>query len=307
MTKQYYYLSIIDLIIPEGATYEQTDAAINRFIDGIPPLVWQLSDGIEKGNFDNFADIIRQTLPLIMDINAKVLENDARLIMRRIELTGYPSALVSTFISNLMTLSLKMQKAQNQEGEIEHVKNVEAHAEIIHALTSFMTLIICGDYAEAKNMINNIMVFDQDTVFIFDKLITLMLNNDYDEAKFVANDLKERHVKAIQQLAGSSFATKVLAVDDMPESLSFVSNVLKDHYKVFRATSGKVALKILEAQSIDLFILDIDMPEMDGYELAKTIRKMRGYKDKPIIFLTGNSTRDHIAKAMQAGGNDFVV
>jgi len=309
MNKQYYFLSITDLIIPKTAPYEETHAAINRFIDSIPPLVEKLADKIARGDFHNFTEIINdQVLPLIVDVNARVLEADAKVILRRIERTGFPSTLMSTFMSNLMTLSLKMQKAQNYGDEIEHVNSMQAHAEIIHALSSFITLIICGDFAEAQNMITEIRVFDEETVFMFDKLFTLTkVYHNYDEAKDVANELKEKHLEAIRRSAGDNSSMKVLAVDDMAESLSFVSNVLKDYFKVFRATSGKTALKVIEVQNIDLFILDIDMPEMNGYELAKKIRSNAAYAKTPIIFLTGNSTRDHITKAIQAGGNDFVI
>jgi len=311
MNKQHYYLAITELIIPETAPYEETHAAINRFIDGIPILVKKIEDIRESGRFsDNsseLVDIINQTLPLISDVNAKVLEMDAKLIMRRIERTGYPSGLLIAFTSNLMALSLKIQRAQNFGEEIEHARKMEDHLEIIHALSSFLTLLILGNYKEAHNMLNEIMVFDEDTLFVFDKLIGLLLTQQYEEAKSVALDLKEKHNKAIEQSVGKSFVLKILAVDDMPESLSFIGNALKDHYKIFRATNGKTALKIIQTHNIDLFVLDIDMPEMDGYELATKIRSTSGYAKTPIIFLTGNSTREHISKAIQVGGNDFIV
>jgi len=96
-------------------------------------------------------------------------------------------------------------------------------------------------------------------------------------------------------------------VDDSPEILSFISNILKDHYRIFCVANGKTALKVMEAQNPDLFILDIDMPEMDGYELAGIIRADAGHALTPLIFLTGNSTREHVLKAIQAGANDFLV
>ena len=307
MNRQYYYLGIADLIIPKTAPYEETHAAINRFIDGIPGLIEMLENKIGRGDFKNFEENINCILPLINDVNARVLEADAKLIVRRMELTGYPSALVRQFISNLMTLSLKMQKAQNYGDEIEHITNLETHTEIVQTLSSFISLVSNGDFAEAKGMIADMMVFDQETIFAFDGLLTLMINNDYDEAASVAGSLREKHTGAIREAAGENFTVNILAVDDMPESLAFVSNVLKDHFKVFRVTSGETALKVIKTQKIDLFVLDVSMPEMDGYELAEAIRGTPGYEVTPIIFLTGNSSRDHVIRAMQAGGNDFVI
>jgi DNA-binding response OmpR family regulator len=71
--------------------------------------------------------------------------------------------------------------------------------------------------------------------------------------------------------------------------------------------SGKAALKVLETQKPDLFILDIDMPEIDGFELAKTIRSKTDFKQTPLIFLTGNSSRERITMAMSIGCDDFIV
>jgi len=307
MSKQPYFLGMSELILPQSAPYEETHAAINRFIDFMPSLVEELSKNMERGEYSNLKEVMVRVLPLVSDVNAKVLEADSKLIIRRIELTGYPSVLIRSFITNLLSLSVKMQNAQNHEGEIEHMKKVEAHADIIHAMSSFITLVICRDYTEAYNLIDGIKVFDHETLFVFDELLTLLVTKDYDKAKNVASDLKEKHIKAIKQSAGSHFGINVLAVDDMPESLSFVSSVLKNHFKVFRVTNGKTALKVLETQRIDLFILDIDMPEMNGFELAERIRGTSGYGDTPIIFLTGNSSREHITMAMQVGGNDFVI
>ena len=99
---------------------------------------------------------------------------------------------------------------------------------------------------------------------------------------------------------------KVLAVDDA----SFFLNTLKaflaeTQFKVTCVTSGATALRYLASHTPDLFILDIEMPEMDGYELAKEIKK-RGFK-APIIFLTGNASKEYVMKAIKSGGVDFIV
>jgi CheY-like chemotaxis protein len=98
----------------------------------------------------------------------------------------------------------------------------------------------------------------------------------------------------------------ILAVDDQSISLSTLKSFLKDTpYKLTCTASGEDALNFLRNNYPDLFILDIMMPAMDGYELAEKIRKS-GQK-APIIFLTGNATRDSVLKAILAGGVDFIV
>jgi CheY-like chemotaxis protein len=82
---------------------------------------------------------------------------------------------------------------------------------------------------------------------------------------------------------------------------------LKKHYQVIAVPSGKAALAVIITQKPNLFILDIDMPDMDGYELARRIRSNSNFTNTPLIFLTGNSSREHITKAMEVGCNDFIV
>ncbi|MCL2719384.1 MAG: response regulator [Lachnospiraceae bacterium] len=98
----------------------------------------------------------------------------------------------------------------------------------------------------------------------------------------------------------------ILAVDDASFFLSALKAFLDGtKYKVTCLTSGATALRYLLKNTPDLFLLDIEMPEMDGYELAQKI-KTQGFT-APIIFLTGNASKEYVAKAIKAGGVDFIV
>jgi CheY-like chemotaxis protein len=98
----------------------------------------------------------------------------------------------------------------------------------------------------------------------------------------------------------------ILAVDDTPFFLTTLKKILQEaDYKLICVTSGSDALKSLEKHHLDLFLLDIEMPEMNGYELAAQIKK-RGEKS-PIVFLTGNAKRENVVKAVEAGAADFIV
>jgi len=305
--KQYYYMGIAELLIPKDLPFEEVHTALNRFIDALPLLADELSENIRLMEYKTLAETLETALPLITDIYAKLLEADLNLILRRIERTGYPSELIATFIANLMTLSIKLQKAQFYGDEIMHIRNVEVFTDIVHTLTSFITLLDEGDFKEAHKVISDMNVFDDETAFAFDRILSATVTKDYDEARALALEFKESQLKVLQHYAGSNYSLKVLAVDDMPESLSFISNVLKNHFKIFRVTNGKTALKVLNTQKIDLIILDIDMPEMSGIELAAEIRRIPAYTKVPIIFLSGNSTRECVAKAKQVGAVDYLI
>ncbi|MDR2730944.1 MAG: response regulator [Treponema sp.] len=98
----------------------------------------------------------------------------------------------------------------------------------------------------------------------------------------------------------------ILAVDDTPFFLTTLKNILQDtEYKLICVTSGGDALKFLEKHHPDLLLLDIEMPEMNGYELVANIRKS-GEKAR-IIFLTGNAKRENVVRAVEAGAADFIV
>jgi len=98
----------------------------------------------------------------------------------------------------------------------------------------------------------------------------------------------------------------ILAVDDLPFFLNNISAMLNNSgYKVTCINSGKAALNYLKNHRPDLFLLDIEMPGMDGYELARGIRES-GHT-APIIFLTGNARKDSVIKALRAGAVDFIV
>jgi two-component system sensor histidine kinase/response regulator len=93
----------------------------------------------------------------------------------------------------------------------------------------------------------------------------------------------------------------------MPEILSFVNNALKEFYKIIAVPDGATALEVIAQQKPNLFLFDIDMPDMDGFELAERIKAMPEHANTPLIFLTGNSSREYISKATSLGCNDFLV
>lgn len=98
----------------------------------------------------------------------------------------------------------------------------------------------------------------------------------------------------------------VMAVDDVPIILDNIKAIVSGAgYKFIGVTSGYAALNFLTRQSPDLFILDVEMPLIDGYDLAAKIRELG--QTAPIIFLTGNATKEYVLKAMQAGAADFMV
>ena len=100
----------------------------------------------------------------------------------------------------------------------------------------------------------------------------------------------------------------ILIVDDNSNNLKVVAGVLKEEgYNLRMAKSGKQALGVLSKTIPDLILLDIQMPEMDGFETCLKIKENELLSSIPIIFLTANTDSKSISRAFEVGGVDFVT
>ncbi|MDD6305715.1 MAG: response regulator [Clostridiales bacterium] len=99
----------------------------------------------------------------------------------------------------------------------------------------------------------------------------------------------------------------VLIIDDDVTNIKTAQDILQDEYKVATATSGKVAFKILEKMTPDLILLDINMPEMDGFEVLEELKKKKETRKIPVIFLTAEQSAEVENRALAAGAKDFVA
>jgi putative two-component system response regulator len=99
----------------------------------------------------------------------------------------------------------------------------------------------------------------------------------------------------------------VFIVDDSDTSLSIAKKALENQYRVLTMSSGARMLKFLEKIIPDLIILDIQMPEMDGFEAIKILKSRPLYAQIPVIFLTSSSDSDIEAKGFELGAVDFIL
>lgn len=102
---------------------------------------------------------------------------------------------------------------------------------------------------------------------------------------------------------------KIVAVDDSGIILKMLTKVLGEKYEVHAFSTGKRALQFLKEKDRkpDLIILDIDMPEINGYEMLQMIKEKDHLENVPVIFLTSNSDKSHVVKAVAGGAKDYVV
>ncbi|MCI5750873.1 MAG: response regulator [Oscillospiraceae bacterium] len=98
----------------------------------------------------------------------------------------------------------------------------------------------------------------------------------------------------------------LLIIDDNKINLSAAKNALAGNYKITAVTSGTQALRFLEHNTCDLILLDINMPEMDGFEVMGRIRSNPELSDIPIIFLTSDNDPQTESRCLEAGAMDFI-
>ena len=102
--------------------------------------------------------------------------------------------------------------------------------------------------------------------------------------------------------------TEILVVDDLPDNLKLLANILRARgYRVRPATSGQLALRSASLKPPDLVLLDIKMPDMEGYEVCRILKSDAGTADVPVIFISAlDETRDKV-RGFEAGGVDFIT
>lgn len=98
---------------------------------------------------------------------------------------------------------------------------------------------------------------------------------------------------------------KIMIVDDDPVILEMITDLLlSENYEVIAVQNGEKALSYLETSSVDLLILDVMMPKMNGWELAAFVNK---FLDIPILFLTAKGTLEDKVKGFALGADDYLV
>jgi two-component system, sensor histidine kinase and response regulator len=100
----------------------------------------------------------------------------------------------------------------------------------------------------------------------------------------------------------------VLIVDDVPKNIQLLGSILKEEsYELEFATSGKEALEWLDSKQFDLVLLDIMMPEMDGFEVCRRIKENPSTREISVIFLTAKADFQSIIQGFEAGAVDYIT
>ena len=221
------------------------------------------------------------------------------------EMAQYEQLLI-TFIENYPEGEQKIKTALE-------AKDKESLAANLEEMCVTLEKIEAGDIAsECREFISALKNFDYEYEKI-EAFVTAflgsaaMLSIDIQMAKYLGKQTQIAYIEKKKENTAprNPEGKTILAVDDAAISLTMLKKCLQgEPYKLICISSGESALQFLKNNDPDPFILDIEMPKMNGYELAAKIKE-NGHK-APIIFLTGNVTKGYLMKALQAGASDFI-
>ena len=104
----------------------------------------------------------------------------------------------------------------------------------------------------------------------------------------------------------SSMKNSVLIVDDEKSNILYLNNILGADYEIYTSKDGRGAIELANEFLPDLILLDIIMPDMDGYEVFNALRASDKTKGIPIVFITGLSDSDNESKGLALGAEDYI-
>lgn len=99
----------------------------------------------------------------------------------------------------------------------------------------------------------------------------------------------------------------ILAVDDSVQDLKLIINMLKEKFIVLFARDGRKAINIARSEQPDIILLDVLMPDMNGFEICRKLKEAEQTRHIPVIFLSANTDEDIEASGFEIGGEDFIA
>jgi CheY-like chemotaxis protein len=254
--------------------------SLNKFIDDFPAHVNKLRQVIDVKSYNMLAINLADIADLLDGIFALDFAKEARTFITKLKTAGAnvdhdtTEAFVEKFILNVSTLSIDIQMAANRQRAV--VAPEPASAKASQKRSSVPTIFTAGLEDKGSGYTSS------------DSSVT------------------PSGAPVIFTAGSSKDSGGILAVDNAVMYLNTLKKLLKDtSYKVHCVESGPAALDYIKTSRPGLFLLDIEMPHMNGYELAKKIRDA-GH-NAPIIFITANSERSYVDRAIAVGASALLM
>lgn len=216
---------------------------------------------------------------------------------------------------SLDELMLKLQERKQQWQKLKSVgiNSIESipkfKAENISKIGSIPAQKHCKNWIDGKRNIGEIAEKTEQDPLKLAKNYSIWVNQNWIYFQEVIPLPEPEKFLTEQILEPEKFLPTVLSVDDSPVVQTMLKRALSDRYEVLLANNGMDALKILNSskQEIRLVLLDVTMPDIDGIELCRTIRRFKKFQDLPIIMLTAKDGMFDKVKGKFAGSTEYLT
>nr|WP_204126598.1 ATP-binding protein [Pseudomonas ogarae] len=129
----------------------------------------------------------------------------------------------------------------------------------------------------------------------------------FDDGRHGSRNDRASMADADEQHSEHALRSKVLVVDDSPEMLGYLSELLRDDYSVATATDGEQAWALLQRRPIDVVVSDVMMPKLDGFGLTARIKASAGFAHLPVILVTARGGSEACVSGLESGADDYIA
>lgn len=283
-----------------GIEAVQCYSSIERLVDTIPREIEVLRGKLFACEHDAFVSSLALLRELLVQCRTDYLLADCDFLIKHCQLKKFAicEAVLEKMISALMEFSIRFQTAQYEDSTPS--RNMQKFSVLLTHLSGFLKDFDEGNSLDALEQAKRIG-FGDDLAEIREHVEKF----DFITADKILSQIRQASFPQDRDTTTTIRKPMVLAIDDSPTILTSLKAILSEKYQFFAVTSGHAALKFLETKMPSIFIIDIEMPEMSGYELAAIIKEMG--RIHTVVFLTGNATRDYVMKALQVGVTHFLA
>ena len=187
-------------------------------------------------------------------------------------------------------------------------KNTVSREQVEKTLVRLHDAMDNFDLDEADEAMKELESYDlpEEIRTMVEKLGVLVTDVAMEEVMALAEEIREKLSVETKSCDEKSGRSKVMLIDDDAINRKAVSAMLKDEFEVTPVASGKEAFEVLSKEKPDLILLDVYMPEMDGHEVIRELKKNPEYEDIPVVFLTSDVEENTEIQGFSEGAIDFL-
>lgn len=207
------------------------------------------------------------------------------------------------FYREMLQTFLKNEKLEDIEAFYE-LKDWNNYRILVHALKSASLSIGAVQLSDGAKQLE--IAAKEENSYYIDSHHSDVMKEYRSVLEGIADGLSEKKEEPAEEVP-TELSAHILVVDDDAMNLKIAEKMLQKYFEVSLAESGKEALKLLEHTMPDMILLDLHMPEMDGFEIMHLLQSQERLKEIPVVFLTADNDREVEVRGFKEGAQDFIT